>query len=526
MSNTKSLRLTFCRFFVVSLVCCFLSIAGLAQAYPYVETKQPYAPQQNTATYEPVPPGFAPVFTQLVTRHGSRGLSSPKNDLITYNMWADAKAKGQLTALGQQIGDDMLRVIQANTILGCGVPGISTPGYGNLTLIGIAELTQLAQRMAPRVAPLLQNAVEENRQVIVSTSGVDRAIDSSYFFTQSLANTVPGLGPLIVKSDPLTKYPVNDPMTQPAGVNRFDLYFHKLNAKTDLPAPDDPYYPTYQWSLAYQNFLANDPTMLAKVNGILYNDGTDALARNILEASFTPAFVDAIANGKTSYSNTGTFTFGSYDGKCVNTITGDGKTKVSNLFDAANNVYAVYQIVPGMNYELPQLDLGKYFPVDGQLYTLEYLANAVDFYQAGPSITEEAPITWAMSQSLLDDFFSEGDAIANGDYSHAAKLRFSHAEIIMPFAAKLGLANASKTLPEDQTYTYDNDPWRGARVAPYTSNIQWDMFSNGTTLLVKMYYNERETDFPPACDSARYRGGKTAHTRYYTYSGLKACYGY
>src|ERR1700758_3325956 len=133
MSNTKSLPLAVFRLLIVSLVGCLVSPAGLAQTAPYVETKTPYTPQQNVLTYEPPPPGFAPVFTQMVTRHGSRGLSSPKSELIAYNMWADAKAKGQLTALGQQIGQDMLRVIQANTILGCGVPGISSPGYGNLT---------------------------------------------------------------------------------------------------------------------------------------------------------------------------------------------------------------------------------------------------------------------------------------------------------------------------------------------------------------------------------------------------------
>src|SRR5262249_15656859 len=157
-----------------------------------------------------------------------------------------------------------------------------------------------------------------------------------------------------------TGYPVNNPVTQPAGVNRFDLYFHKLNADTDLPDPSDPYYPTYQFSLAYQNFLSSDSTMLDKVNGILYSDGTNSLAREVLQASFTPEFLDALANGTTKYSNTGTFNFTSPDGQCTNTITGDGKTKVNNLFDAANGLYSVYQILPGMNQELPKLDMGKY----------------------------------------------------------------------------------------------------------------------------------------------------------------------
>jgi hypothetical protein len=84
-----------------------------------------------------------------------------------------------------------------------------------------------------------------------------------------------------------------------------------------------------------------------------------------------------------------------------------------------------------------------------------------DFYQKGPSITEESPITFALSKSLLDDFFAEGIAIANGTLTHAAKLRFTHAEIMIPFQEKLGLASASMSVPAAQTYTWQNNPWRG-----------------------------------------------------------------
>jgi len=37
-----------------------------------------------------------------------------------------------------------------------------------------------------------------------------------------------------------------------------------------------------------------------------------------------------------------------------------------------------------------------------------------------------------------------------------------------------------------------------------------------------MYYNEAETDFPYACEAARYQSG----SHYYNFSGLKTCYGY
>ena len=44
----------------------------------YLQTKQPYQPQQKLSSYEATPAGYRAVFTELVARHGSRGLSSIK----------------------------------------------------------------------------------------------------------------------------------------------------------------------------------------------------------------------------------------------------------------------------------------------------------------------------------------------------------------------------------------------------------------------------------------------------------------
>ncbi len=511
-----------------------LAIAFAASAFAslaladdlYLGSKQTYAPQQDASTYEAPPAGFAPVFTQLVARHGSRGESSPSSDLAVYDMWLAAQATHSLTKLGASLGPDLQRVIRANALLGYGVPGISAPGYGNLTLTGIVEHTQLAVRMASRTAPLLADvaarAASSPRQIIVSTSGVNRAIDSSFFFTRSLEATVPGLAPLVVNSASLTAYPVNKPVTQAAGINRFQLYFHKLAAKTDLPAATDPYYPVYQSSLAYQSYLASDPTMVAKVNSIVYSDAAKTAARAALLQVFTPAFVNALDAGGASYANTGSYTYTSTDGLFTTTITGDGGTVLANLVDAANALYAVYSITPAMVNEVP-INLGKYFPA-GNLATWGYLSDVQDFYQKGPGITEEGNITYRMSQALLDDFFAEGNAISAGNLAHAAKLRFTHAEIIMPFATRLGLPGATTQVAAADTYTYANNPWRGAAIAPLASNIQWDMVRNSSgTLLVKMLYNEKETDFPAACEAARYLAGSSSH--YYEYSRLKTCYG-
>lgn len=494
---------------------------------PGLTTKTPYTPRQDAGTYEPAPAGFATVYTELVARHGTRGLSSPGPEVAAYNMWLRASAEGGLTKLGQRLGPDILRIIQANALLGYGVPGISAPGYGNLTQTGIGEHTQLAVRMNQRLGSFYADVAAQprasQRQVVVSTSGVNRAVDSAYFFTTSLGQQVPGVAAAIVNSAALTAYPVNKPATQAAGVDRFTLYFHKLSAKVDLPATTDIRYPIYQASLAYQSYLASNADLAAKIGSVLSDPNAKAQARTALSAIFTSAFLAKIDNGNYSFASTGSWSFTSADGKYTTTVNGDGSSTIASLLDAATAIYSVYAVAPGMVNEAP-LNMEKYLPA-AQAQALAYLQDTQDFYQKGPGIAEANPVTYGMAQGLLDDFFKEVNAIAAGDLSHAAKLRFTHAEIIMPFASLLGLANVYVPVPKAATYTYGGNPWRGENVSPMAANFQWDVLRNSSgTLLVKMLYNEKETDFKPACESARYFAGSTSH--YYDYSKLKACYGY
>jgi hypothetical protein len=502
------------------------SAANTVATNPYLTTSTPYQPQQKRSTYEAPPAGFTPVYTQAIVRHGSRGL--PRFDASLYNMWRQAASDNALTPLGQQLGPDLLRVIRANALLNYGVPSISAPGYGGLSQLGINEQTGIAARLAQRLsgyfAQVAATAGTRNpRQIIVSSSGVGRAIDSSTAFSHSLTHSVAGLSPLVTLSAPLTAYPANEPVTQAAGVNRFLLYFHKLSPKTDLvSSSSDPYSATYNDSVAYQNYLNHNANRLAKINALITSQDALNNAHAILDALFTQDFIAKLDNGAYRFANSGGFTFTSDDGKYTQTVSGDNSVGIASSTDAVSKLYSFYSVAPGMRVELNHRDFSKYIPAQ-QAAELAYLDDVQTFYEKGPGIAEDRPATYQMAQALLDDMFNEVDAIAKGNLAHAAKLRFAHAEITIPMTAILGLKDIDVPVPNADNYTYADNPWRGNADAPYASNIQWDVYSNGQgTLLVKMLFNEKEVDFKAACDSARYAMGSA----FYDYSKLQACYGH
>jgi len=493
----------------------------------YYQTKAPYRAQQDVSTYEVAPAGFSPVYTQMIARHGSRGLSSLKYDLAIYNMWKKAQDDGALTPLGEKLGPDVLKIMKANFLLGYGVAGISTPGYGNETQVGINEHTQLAARLVQRLPAywkqVADSAGSAPRQIVTVTSGVDRAVDSGNFFVQSLKATQPALAPLVTYPAAPGPYPdAGAAVSQPAGTNRFLLYFHKLVKATDLVSkPADPLYTTYQDSQAYQAYKSGDADLLAKQSGLTLTPEATAAGRLLLERLFARSFVDKIADGTYSFANSGSFSYTSDDGKFSPNLSGDGKTTIKSLGDAGSLMYELYVIAPAMRSEAG-VDFAAYMPAT-QAKFFAALNDGSDFYDKGPGMSEKGDITSRMSQILVDDMFNEVDAIERGDRSHAAKLRFAHAEILMPFAVRMGLKGVDQSVPKTAAFSYVGNAWRGEYVSPMAANMQWDVYADASgKLLVKMLYNEKETDFKAACDGAKKAG--TAH--FYDYTALKTCYGH
>ncbi|MEV0090094.1 histidine-type phosphatase [Streptomyces sp. NPDC050738] len=433
-------------------VCALLATALPAHAQPRADTgtygtKAVYAPQQNPRTYAHAPKGFTPVFTQLVSRHGSRAATDGEDGALVIDLWKKADAQGQLTAKGRAFGPLVEQLLAA----------MEKVGYGNLSARGKSELSGDADRMSARLPALFGRIAKDGEKIDVVTSGQTRAIDSGTEFTSELAALNPELKPLI----------------GPSRTDKDLLYFHKAAG-----------------GAAYRDYIDTDQRLAATLAAVREQPATHRAARAILRGLFTDAFVDSL---------------GDADGSDV---------------AAAQAVYNLYAIAPAMSQESPDghsWHLERYVPHSAAAW-FGYLGDAEDFYEKGPGFTG-SDITYKMAEPLLDDLFTQVEAVRAGTSDRGAVLRFTHAEEIIPLAALMRLPGSTVAAAPDRPYTYKNNPWRGAEVSSLGANIQWDVFRKGGTYLVRMLYNEKETAFRAGCTPVA--KGST----FYDLDELESCFG-
>jgi Histidine phosphatase superfamily (branch 2) len=410
-------------------------------------TKTPYAPRQDARTYQPPPPGFTPVFTEDVFRHGSRSATSGEDGDLILRLWDRAAGEGALTPAGKEFGPRVRSLLDA----------MAKIGYGNLSGRGKRELQDAAVRMRERLPGLFTQIAKDSEPIDVVSSDKGRAVDSGTVFTAALADADPALKPLI----------------GPARIDADLLYFHKSAG-----------------GAAYRAYIAGDKRLAAELQKIKDQPAIHRAARDVLMKIFTPAFVKRIFAGEFRSVGTGA--------------------------DAAKAVYDLYSIAPAMGDE-GAWHLERYVAAQDASW-FAYLSDAKDFYQKGPGFTD-SDITYKMANVLLDDFFTKIEAKRAGTSNLGAVLRFTHAEEIIPLAALMGLPGSTKSATVARPNTHADTPWRGASVAPMAANIQWDVFRKGSTYLVRMLYNEKETAFKPDCRPV------SANSKFYDLDELERCYG-
>jgi len=419
-------------------------VSGTAQ--DAFTTKRPYVPQGNVASYEKAPKGFVPVFTENVSRHGTRTLSDGDDGETLIALAATAAQEHALTKRGQTLAADVAAQLAAN----------EQYGYGQLTPIGDQEMRSTATRLVHRLPGLFANAAATGERIDVVAQNQARTIDSANQFVAGLENADPSLTPLV----------------SPTRTDEEQLlYFHKSD-------------PTY---LAY---VKNDPRIPTAENAAEDSAKSHQIARQVLLRSFTPAFVDEVAAGEHS-------------------------DIVKNEVSAAEAFYALDQNtadVPG------DWHFGPYITTQ-QAAWFGYLDDVASFYENGPGFTD-TDVTYAMAQGLLDDMFAQLDAKRDGTSDLAAELRFTHAEEIFPLSTLLGLPGTTEQQREGDLYTYADNPFRGAEVAPMGANIQWDLFRSGDRYLVRMLDNEQQTHFKTGCTPVR------PGSYFYDLDELESCYGW
>ncbi|MER5542935.1 histidine-type phosphatase [Streptomyces sp. NPDC002589] len=216
-------------------------------------TKAPYEPQQSADSYERPPAGFEPVFTENVSRHGSRTATDSADGDLILALWDKAQQQGQLTDTGEEFGP-RVRALQA---------AMSRVGYGNLSGRGRQEMRDTATRMERRLPTLFAKIADAGEKIDVVSSGQGRAVDSAGEFTGALASADPALEPLI-------------------GATRTDkdlLYFHKAAG-----------------GAAYRDYIAGDQRLKDTLASIEDRPRTYEAAYGVLRRLFAEPFVDRIGD--------------------------------------------------------------------------------------------------------------------------------------------------------------------------------------------------------------------------------------
>ncbi|MER5514226.1 histidine-type phosphatase [Streptomyces sp. NPDC002763] len=414
-------------------------------------TKAVYTPGQNPRTYQQAPAGYTAVFTENVSRHGSRSATDGEDGDTVLALWNQAETDGQLTRLGKEFGPDVQALEAA----------MSTVGYGNLSGRGKDELRATAVRLEKRLPSLFSSIAENGEKIDVVSSGQGRAVDSGTVFSTALTD-----------ADPALKASLGT-----ARVDKDLLYFHKSAGGAD-----------------YQKWLASDERLASTLAAITDQPASHRAAARVLGKIFKPAFVQRVVDGEFSAT--------------------------ASDITAAQAVFNLYAIAPAMSEESPNgrgWDFDRYIaPRDAAWFG--YLGDAEDFYEKGPSFSD-SDITYKMADVLLDDLFKQVEAKRDGTSTLGAELRFTHAEEIIPLAALMRLPGSEKPATPGRTYTYADNPWRGAEVASLASNIQWDVFRKGDDYLVRMLYNEKEIAFKADCHPIK------KNSKFYDLNELEHCFG-
>lgn len=500
----------------------------------YYSSKQPYiAPQQALdMSYSAAPEGYTITYTEMLARHGSRGLSSYKYDALLKLMGQTASETGGFVS--EKAEATFMANVQA--IIDANVGN----GYGMLTGQGATQHQGIGSRAYQRNKQLFDQAAADGGKIEYESSGEPRATESGENFKKGFDQAS------------------GSALTAPFQKSPDTLYFHK----TENPDGSEKTGEAADIASRYETFVENDETIANAEDYIEDVDASVTVSYDLLSQIFTEDFLKKVDDGTYSWYNT---TTGAEDAdedgrddvtgedirNCAiagdpdelmaqygEDICGETGKHITSVVDAAMDLYNLYIIAADMqeeNTDEHAFDFDQYFtnisPEEGDVFA--WILDMEDFYEKGPSYAGQDE-TYRIAQPLLDDFFKSIDERVAGGTT-AATFRFAHAETIMPFAALIGAPGSTQQAPAVENpqsvadvYNYQNNEWRGESVTPMAANIQWDVATKdgidpktgkAYTPLVRMLYNETEVPFNASCTPVA--EGST----WYKESELKSCLG-
>ena len=507
-------------------------------ANTYYSSKQPYiVPQQAVdMSYSAAPEGYAITYTEMLARHGSRGLSSYKYDALLKLMGETAAEENGFVS--EEARNTFMSNVQA--IIDANVEN----GYGMLTGQGATQHRGIGTRAYQRNKALFDQAAADGETIEYESSGEQRATESGENFKLGF-DTASGYK--LADSYVKPTAPAGEGDAAPFQKSPNTLYFHK----TDNPDGSKKDGAAAAIASRYEDFVDNDKIIANAEDYIENVDASVTVSYDLLSQIFTEDFLEKVDDGTYSWYNT---TTGAEDAdedghddvtdedirNCAiagdpdelmaqygEDICGETGKHITSVVDAAMDLYNLYIIAADMQEENTgdhTFNFDQYFAnvPDEEGNVFAWILDMEDFYEKGPSYAGQDE-TYRIAQPLLDDFFASIDErVAGGDT--AATFRFAHAETIMPFAALIGAPGSTQQAPAVENpqsvadvYNYQDNKWRGESVTPMAANIQWDVATRdgidpktgkAYTPLIRMLYNETEVAF----------GGTNTLTR-----GLSSC---
>ena len=253
-----------------------------------------------------------------------------------------------------------------------------------------------------------------------------------------------------------------------------DAFLTALGAGSGRPPPevrvDEQLLYFHKSDPRYRHYLDHDARLATTLAAARSRPETLDAARSLLTVLVATPFVDEIA-------------------------TGLHQDLVGDVTAAASCIYAVWQATAG-SLLAGAVDGSDHRLLLPPLQWFGYLDDLETFFEKGPGFAGD-DITYGMARGLLTDMIESATARLHDGDAPVARLRFTHAEEILPLATLLGLPGADRPVADSETYTYAGNPFRGAELAPMAANIQWEIYANGTTALIRMLVNERPTRFAP-----------------------------